>query len=64
MINIHFTCPVCGKTWVQPIDEHDIERYLPGKQYPNVRHFCCSGDTKPAYGDFEMEQPCNECLDM
>lgn len=64
MVKITFTCPVCEKKWIEMIDEHDVERYLPGKQFPKSSSFCCSGQLKTEYGDLELEQPCTDCLDM
>lgn len=47
MIDIKCECICCGKTWEISIDEHDYERYLPGKQFPPIASQACNCEGIP-----------------
>lgn len=48
MIDITCKCVYCGKTWQVAVDEHDYERYLPGKQFTSRgKTTICSCDKQP-----------------
>ena len=47
MIDIKCKCICCGKEWTISIDEHDYERYRPGKQFSPPSSQACNCQDMP-----------------
>lgn len=66
MININCRCIHCKKTWKIAINEHEFERYLPGKQFKNKGVMnLCNETVMPVgeYPELTMDTICEDCVD-